>query len=563
MSPAIVILSPADLPAAAQIAARLDGHELLVFDPVLIDAVAEAGLGAARWLQWDAAPPFARLPAEAHHQAHALGAQLDAVAEPLWPGLGLGSWQHLNLYYLHMALAWYAPLFAALVPQLAGRTLHVPLCDAPQHFYFPSFVPALLLLLAAQRSGIAFQAYSFPGPADPGPQVPALHGSPAPPRGPFLLAHLPTCFYDIGHFDAEIAAAGMAVVNLRAPRWDVPVRADTTVDAVPAAGMRGAVPVAALARVDAVTAALAEVLDRHLAPWLAAPAYRRRQTAHLRAGFEAQLLSLVLLNQHFAATPPRRLLLSDHDCGLHGPLCAFARQHQRPTVVLPHSRTSADIEFLPHDATVVHHAIQGGAVHDLAQRRPAQHAIDYPLALRWNTAPTGTVRTVGLLLNGVALNGVPGADLAPWLLGIAEIADWCRAQGVELLVRSRPGQSLRQLLVARCGLDAAQMAASVQGTMAAFAERCDLCLMYDAPTSGALELLARGIPLLNPVASGLTRRERATVDEQVVPRAATAASLARAAELLADPLEFERFRKQQMLALMQSLATARPLRSFF
>jgi hypothetical protein len=562
MKPTFVILNAAEIAAAAQLSQGVDGPDFIVFDPVLVDRLAEAGLGPVQCLSWQDAPHYHTLPAEAHRLTRALGQALDAAAQPLWPGLGIGAWQHLSLYYLHMALAWYGPLFDAMVGQLAGRVLHVVLCDRPQNFYFPSFVPGLLLLHQAQRSGIAFQAYNFNTRANDAPHVPALHGQREADGQPYLLTHLPTCIYDIDGFNAEIAASGKAVVNLRSHLWDVAVRADMQIAAVPAETFQDAVSAEDHARIDRVVQALAAPLDAHLARWLAAPSYRARQVAQLQTVYRAQLLSLALLEQHFAAAPPSRLLLSDHDTGLHGPLAAFARHHQRPMLIVPHSRTSTDFEFHLHDATVLYNPIQGETVYDVAGQRPAQHILDYPLKLQVDMALPAPVRQVGLLLNGVTLNGVPGADLAAYVQGIAQIVQWCAERGLTLIVRSRPGQSLQGPLIEQAGLTAAEMADSLQGSMADFAQRCDLCLMYDAPTSGALELLRRGIPVLNPVVSRLTRRETATTSADVVPRAGLDATLDRASVMVADVLELQRFRKLQLLAFVQRCGEGLPLRNF-
>jgi hypothetical protein len=558
----LVVLNAKDLAAARQIVAQLGPTQVCVFDPTLIDPATEAQLGPVEYMAWPEAPPYREMSAQAHRLTRLLGQELEAAVQPLWPDLSIGAWQHLNLYYLHMALLWYGPLFEAMAQRLAGRTLHVVLCDKPQSFYFASFVPAVLLLLQAQHSGIPFHAYNYGRQADDAPQVPALHGRHEADGKPFLLTHLPTCFYDIGYFNAEIAATGKAVVNLHSQLWDVPVRADIEVATVPAAAMQAAISAADGERIAWVVQALAAPLDAHLTRWLTAPAYRARQVAQLQDVFRAQLLSLALLEQHFAGALPARLLLSDHDTGLHGPLEAFARHHRRPMVLVPHSKTSTDLEFHLHDATVLYHPIQGETVYDVAQQRPAQYILDYPLSLQFDTALPAPVRTVGLLLNGLALNGVPGADLAAYLHGIHRIVHWCTERGLTLIVRSRPGQSLQRLLVEQAALTAAQVADSVQGTMAGFAQRCDLCLMYDAPTSGALELLTRGIAILNPVASALTRRETGTITAEVVPRADVTTTLDHASALVADVLELQRFRKQQVLAFVRRFGEGRALRSF-
>jgi hypothetical protein len=278
--------------------------------------------------------------------------------------------------------------------------------------------------------------------------------------------------------------------------------------------------------------------------------------------YRAQLTTLALLHQHFALAPPRRLLLSDHDTDFHGPLAAFARQRQVPLLVLPHSKASTDMDFVTDNATVLYHAVQGDTVYDVYGRRPAQAVIALPNKISFDTTASPGVKRVGLLLNGVALNGVPGIDLVPYGAGIARIVRWCADQGVELVVRSRPGQTIFESVLRRSGLSPAQMVASAQGSMADFAQRCDLCLMYDAPTSGALECLSRAIPVLNPVAGTLTKRETGSMNAAIVPRDDLEVSLRYAAQLVADPVELQRFRLNQFLNFVERLREAQPLRAF-
>jgi hypothetical protein len=560
MQNTLVILNADDIPSAQQIAARVEGTAVLVFDPVLIDRVAAAGLGAPEYLAWDDAPRYQTLSDEAHRLARELGAEMNAIAGPAWAGLDIGSWLHLRLYYLHMALLWYGPLFEALAPRLAGRRLLVPMSEQPQRYYMASFVPALALLMRAQHQGLPFQAFAHSREADTPQRVPRLQGVRAASGEPFLLTHLPTCFYDLPYIHAEIAAAGLPVVDLQARHWSVPVRAATQVELAPLDEMLGEIDTAAVLGIESLCQALAAPLARHLGRWIIATAYRERQATELLATLRAQLVTHALLQRHFAQARPRRLLLSDHDADLHGPLAAWARAQQVPLLVLPHSRTSTDLDFVARDATVLHHPVQGLSVYDVNGQRPAQCAIDLPARLSFDTAVAAPPRRIGLLLNGVALNGVPGADWAGYGRALRPVVDWCQAQGLQVIVRSRPGQTLFRHLADTAGLSAAQLAAGSSGSMADFAQACDLCLMYDAPTSGVLECLNQGVPALNPVTTLLTERERATVHTGIVPRLDVPTTLRLLQQLCRDGEEFLNFRRRQFAAYVEAYGGARPLR---
>jgi len=232
-----------------------------------------------------------------------------------------------------------------------------------------------------------------------------------------------------------------------------------------------------------------------------------------------------------------------------------------PMLVLPHSKTSTDLDFVARDATVLCHAIQGDPVYDVRGHRPFQATLALPAQLHlW--AAVAPVRRVGLLLNGISLNGIPNVEFTVYRAGLLRIVAWCREQGLELVLRSRAARTLFRPVLEQSGLSSAQLAASVEGTMAEFAEQCDLCLMYDAPTSGAVEFLNRGVPLLNPVVSTQSKRETASMHTSIVPRTGVEVALRQAATLVADPAELQRFRMQQLQAYLAHLGQARALREY-
>jgi len=568
MKHAIVILQATDIPVAAQIVkAHADADnpcELIVFDPTLADRAMSARIGPVHYWAWHEAPPYDQRCAQAHGQARALGQAIDqALAEPPWSELAVGSWRHLSHYYLMLALNWYSALFEAMAPRLRTYKLLVPMCDNPQSYYFASFVPSLLLLLLAQREGWAFQSCEYGRAADDTPQVPDLRGHFTPPDRPFVLTHIPTCFYDQAYIDAALRRSGKAVVDLRAKYWHVPLTAEATIATVAAPALESSLPEAQAASLRQLAQRLVAPIDQHLTPWFRAPAFRARQVAQMVALIHSQLLTWTLLEQHFAAATPARLLLSDHDTDFHGPLAAYARRHRVPLVVIPHSKVSTDLEFVASEAHVLYHPTQGDTVYDVQGRRPAQAMVDMPVHLDINTRAPGPVKRIGLLLNGVALNGVVMADEAVYGPGLRRIVQWCSDRGLELQVRSRPGQTLFSTLLQPAGLSLAQLTASVQGTMADFAQRCDLCLMYDAPTTGAIELLSRGVPTLNPVSSSLTKRETACMHTALVPRGSVDQMLRQADLLIDDPRELHDFRTQQYLAFAERYRSARCLSDYF
>ena len=170
------------------------------------------------------------------------------------------------------------------------------------------------------------------------------------------------------------------------------------------------------------------------------------------------------------------------------------------------------------------------------------------------------LRRIGLQLNGISLNGIYCTECRAYLAGIVRVAEWCRANGIELTVRCRQGQTLYQLLEDAIGIPRASLEASIRGSLSEFAAQVDLCLMYDAPTNADLEFLRNGIPILNPIVSPLSRAEAATANARVVSRDSVEAILDMVESFVTDPVALQRFRMRQFADFAALHCDARALR---
>lgn len=562
MDHSIVILHGEDIAAAQQVAAGLPGCEACVFDPVLVDRARAAGFERVRFVPWTGAPDYALLHEQSHAAASALERELDRLVASVIAEASIDAWQHLNLYYLFMALGWYTGLAAAVIGQFAGRKLHVLLCDNPAIYYFNAFVPGLLMLQHAQAQGIESAAYTYEGKPDPGHRLPQLAGRATARTEEVMLAHLPTCMYDIHYFNDEFRASGKAVINIEARYFGMPVAAAESIPLVAPEQMAAAIAPAWQAAVERVEALLVAHLEAFFADKIPAPAFRARQVAQIAGHYRAQLLTLHLLERYFELDRPAKLLLSDHDTGWHGPLLAFAERHHLPVLLLPHSKTTPDIEFGYRNMVALTHPIQGSDILDRAGRQIRHHALALPTTFAATTAFPAPIRRVALMLNALTLSGIHFAPYRPYLEGIRQIADWCQAQGVALDIRCKPSYSIVHLLATELGLDPQGLAENAAVPMAEFAARCDLCLMYDTPTAGAMEFLNQGIAILNPLVTSPTRAQAVTTHPDVVPRESIAQTLQRLQAFVADPVAFHQFRLRQFQRYVALFANARPLRSF-
>ena len=533
-----------------------------VFDPTLYERAVDAGLPAVEVIAPKPVTDHRTLLGCARQQAFALEAELDRLLQSVAPGPSLLGWQHVNLNYQITATRWYAELWDGQLGLFAGSLPHLFLSDNPAHYYWPSFGPALQLAHRLRGAGIDFKAYTYGGRPDLSPMVPALFDAPDDGPQPTLLTHLPTTFYDKGYFLDEVRASGHRAMNLQSRIWNVdfPMDADVPVATVDQA--LALLDPADLDRIDTFHALAAQHLETWLAAPIPSPEHRRRQARHIADGYRSQLVTLRLLERRFARQRPARVLISDHDAGFHGPILSFAKAHAIPVVMVPHSKFTPEFEFPGDQITCLTHPLQADTLSDAHGRRVRQYRLAYPETFRGASAPSGELRTVGLLLNGLSLNGVQFTGFEAYIAGVRRIAGWCRDQGLALKLRGRPGDPMTTAMAEATGLSRQTLAEGLSESLADFAASVDICLMYDAPTSADLEFLRNGVALLNPVPEPLYCAEAMQANASVVPRDDVEATLHRLGDLASDPVRLTEFRRQQFIAYVGLFASAQPLRHF-
>ena len=232
------------------------------------------------------------------------------------------------------------------------------------------------------------------------------------------------------------------------------------------------------------------------------------------------------------------------------------------TLLVPHAKTMWDIEFPCRAFSTFTHPLQAEALVDAHGRHVPHHPLLLPETLKLDTTMPGPLKSVSLLLNGLMLGGVACTPYAVYAEGIAQIARWCRQRGVQLQVRSRPGQVMLDLLMQHAGLTPAEIEAPMAGPLTSFVAETELCLMYDAATNAAADFLRAGVPILNPVVDVLSRAERMTCSDLIVPREDVSATLDRLDHFIADPQRLQLFRNRQFLRYAALFENARPLRQW-
>lgn len=566
MDHVVFVLNSQDSTAALNAVARFGPDcRVACFDPSLLDELRQAGLPQAEYVDFPGAPTFADLHNGSREEALAIERELFTLFSQALPGVRSFAWLHLNWYYLLIAARWYGALGDFVAARHAGlfgeRKVVLLVNDNPALFFWPSFVPALSVLTALARADIPFEAFTYEPRADETDALPALLAMGERSEQWDVLTHLPTCMHDVPMLEEELNASGRRILNIRAKYWDTSVPAARDVGLARKADLMKIVPDSVRETLRVLLPHVQARIDLLLQPCLPNAVYRERQAVQLTSLYESQLLTYLLLHDFCAGRKPRKLLLCDHDAGFHGPLIAYAEVENIPVLFFPHSKTIADIQFSAAEVRCLTHPIQGARLNDGAGQRVQQVKLAFPETLTAPTAPGRPLRTVGLLLNSLTLNGVMVTAWEPYIAGVRRIAAWCAAHGLALEVRSRPGHTIYGQLAAATGIPADALAAGMQKPLSRFVAGIDVCLMYDAPTTAELECLRNNVPILNPLPEALAKYEAVIADPAVIPRGSVEEILFLLDGMISDAANLHAFRLGQFARYAAAFADAVPLRT--
>lgn len=556
----IIITGSHDISAAENIVDELNEYRVYYFDATLTDLLLISRLKNIEYLAWHSDMEYPALVKIAKANASTFEKEIDKKLGSVTSGISIEGWQHLNLYYLFIAYHWYSNLWREMEEKLKAGRLHIFVNNNPTNYYWPSFIPSLLLLERLKAWGVSFSAYTYGARADESDVV-INFGSPQfVGHGFDIVAHLPTCFYDIDYFNAECLASAKTCLNVVPKYWGVPVQAARSTGfwrIHEQQAQWGSLPA-----IGDISTELESVLDCLLKPVIATPDFRMKQVRQLCNLYMSQLISLFLLERFFSEKPPSKILLSDHDAGFHGPLLKFAENNNISVLVVPHSKTSVDIPFPNKDVAVLTHPLQGRHLKNSRGRHLLNFALAYPESFSSKSHFTEPIRKIGMLLNGLSLNGVQCTNFKTYMEGVVKINSWCIENGIELLIRCRPGQSLVEHLNRVIDVDRDMLNECQACTVSTFVKKVDLCIMYDAPTNAGIEFLRVAVPVLNTIPAPLGSDEACTTCSRVVPRVNVDETLEMLDAFIKDECSVFNFIRKQFADYMDLFKNSYPLRQF-
>ncbi|MFM2403805.1 MAG: hypothetical protein RL223_1685 [Pseudomonadota bacterium] len=565
----VLALHRVDLAPAQQLVAQLAADQgeaplLTVCDPVLHHHAITQGLTEVRLLPLPDARIAVDVAARAHAATRLLQADCDALLAPVIPAAVGCGWLSHWLRQFHTTAYGYARIGQLLAERLAGDTVALLMPDQPHRYGYHSCVPALKVAESLRAAGQAPRLYQTALQPPDDILVPDLRAWPAAgDEAPQLLVHLPTCFYDAALFARETQASGLRALVLPAPLFDVELPGLPRLPLCPPEALDTLLDAPQRAALEAVCTRLLPTVERAMRAVLGQEEAARSQARALVDAVRLQARCYAALLKALAGRPlPQALLLSNHDAGLHGAWLAWARERRVPVLCVPHSKVHNQrlpVSDLP-GLRCLHHGLQGGVPVDLDDNPVACGVLDYAEDLDWPGRAPERLRTLGLVLNGLAANAMCLVDLRHYLHELQRLRDWARRQGVDCRIRCRPNESIASVLAAELGVPVRELLDGQAGSLVDFARGCDLVIGIDQPTSGSAELLRAGIPMLQALVRPLAPEEWRIVDAGVVPQLPVDAVLARLQDWADTPLGLWQHAQAQRRAWMDSQADARPLR---
>lgn len=564
MKDVIFVFEKPDIPSALVLQQRFNSSEVWVFDPHLLDDLVHAKVQNARYIncesQFRVPEFFAQSQREAIEVEHDISNQLKDASGTL----SVNFWQHLSWFFLRGTLNGYAQLWDTLLSsEVEDVYFHVPLYDRPALFYLPSFLPAVMLMERLAARGIPFKAYAHSTITQSPRFLPANVGCTS--SGPIdVFLHVPTCSYDSAFYEAELVATKRKVLKFKSQIWNVEMPSFDQATLVHDTEVLRTLDQSTQLHIAESTQAIESWLGLYFQKFIRTVSYAHRQARHIAEQYRAQLIFYNFLEKRFGQGLPKRLVLSNHDAGLHGPFLSFAQKHDIPVVMLPHAKVFNFPVASPYTNIVAAvHPIQGGGVSNLDGKNLHAHTVCYPSSLTYTYRAPERLRSIGLILNKFSADGMSLVDTNTYLDGLREIRHWCQRRGIKLRIRLKPGGACIIWLMGQLGLTLEDLNANMHIQIVDFASANDICLMYDAPTSGAAEILRCAIPLLAVVPRTLGDIEDRIVSNEIVPRVSVAIALDQLDNFQSDPVSLLAFRNVQFRRYADRALNAVPLRTLF
>ena len=286
-----------------------------------------------------------------------------------------------------------------------------------------------------------------------------------------------------------------------------------------------------------------------------------RQINNIAERYRSLLVYFNYLEYKFSTSRPHAIILSSHDAGLHGAFYSFADKYDIKTIIFPHAKIINWPIEKKHTTNLitVSHPIQGGTVQNIDKNKVINLTIKYPENLYYQYKSVNSIKTIGIIINKFSNDGISFVDTNLYLEGLQNIIDWSVKYNIIVKLRLKPGGTCFKWLSDSLNISINSLIENTQITLKDFALTTDLCLMYDAPTSGAIVLLDNSIPLIGVTNRELLPTESAIVSDNIVPSLSITKALELLNTFLNKELNFINFRSEQFIRYFTKIKSSTSL----
>ncbi len=480
------------------------------FDPTLADYVALKGVESIIYVERRSEFSSSLMQINSRRCAADFEIKISEIVRKYTEVSDVIGWQYLTLRYFFLNYFWYFELWNEMSYQIPEGEVNIFVNNNPHYLNQHSYLPSVLLMQRLSSIGRKYKAYLY-GEINYGlDDVLDVEGHQLA-RDCDVLAHLPTIIHDATYVESELSEF-KSIINIKSKYWDVPINnAIVNIGFVKSEGTE-------FQNEIFFNEILRTEIDGLLSKYFSSHDFRKRQVEFFIKVLTYQLKNYHLISHYFSKNKPKRLLISDHDAGLHGPILKYCNDEEIDIYVFPHSKFLLDNGFNTRKTTYLNHSIQRSitCIHTGAKLKSNLIFPDMNKMVSKKVA-SKNVKSIGLILNGLSEGGVLTLNFEKYLNGIKILSDWCSSKSIIMKIRCRPDMPVRSFLNNLFAGTENVTIDSFEIGLTDFTSNIDLCVMYDIPTSASISILNSNCPLINILPAELDFWISGWIDEDVVP----------------------------------------------
>ena len=563
MKNVIIFFDRPDASTVAVLQQSLQDAEVWTFDPYLLDDLHVANIKNCKYINLRKNLDFTTLSRNFRNAALDIEGKISTLLKAAAVGFNIENWQYLGWYCLQAKFQAFPDIWNELLSRDFGDyEFHIPVCDKPAKFDHPSFLPALSLMERMSARGVKFKAYIHSTELAAHNLIPTNQAN-CKNSNQKIFIHIPTCMYDVTYFNREFISLEKSLLAFDAPLWNTKLADVDSIGLSVADDVFNELDADVKNAIEESVSAILNLLIDYFRGYFVTSGYVLRQAESTSQAYRSQLIFLHSMYDKYHSSPPEHVVISSHDTGIHGPFLSFAERLGVPVTVLPHSKVFTDAFPSSYKNTrVLAHPIQSVPIYSYNNTPVKYDFLNFPNDLSCKHLNPKKLLTLGVLLNKFAWGGISLIDTDNYIEGLRRIMDWCRSNGVIPRYRLKPYNTCVIWLCTELGISLDECLSDTRISLVDFANKIDLCLMYDSPTTASIEILNLAVPIISILPRCLSAEEASIGCIEVIPSYSVSSAIDVLDELHADQPGLSKLRGQQFARYADKRSSALGLRSY-